>query len=383
MDLQSLPTEFASAERLSMQEVKKQNELIHRENPGLQFVNNTPICVVTLNRQRQIVHANKTLLKFLGIDNLDAVSGKRPGEALNCIHAIESPGGCGTTEFCSECGAVNAILAAQSGEEDIKECRIIENETGNAIDLRVWTAPIEIEDEEFTLFSFTDISDEKRRRVLERIFFHDVLNTAGGVKGISELFKDADENEIKELSELINDASTALIDEIKSQQLLTAAENNELVVSFNKINPIDLLKQIQNTYQSHQVATMRKIEIVESKSMVTFESDHTILKRVIGNMTKNALEASEPNTVVTLNYRKINENIEFSVHNHKFMPRNVQLQVFQRSFSTKGSGRGLGTYSMRLLSERYLNGKVYFKTDENKGTTFFACYPLSPPEEHK
>jgi signal transduction histidine kinase len=58
------------------------------------------------------------------------------------------------------------------------------------------------------------------------------------------------------------------------------------------------------------------------------------------------------------------------------MPRDVQLQVFQRSFSTKGSGRGLGTYSMKLLSERYLQGRVTFDTSPAKGTTFRAIYPL-------
>jgi sensor histidine kinase regulating citrate/malate metabolism len=59
------------------------------------------------------------------------------------------------------------------------------------------------------------------------------------------------------------------------------------------------------------------------------------------------------------------------------MPRNVQLQVFQRSFSTKGADRGLGTYSIKLLTERYLNGKVWFTTSPEGGTTFTCQYPLT------
>jgi Signal transduction histidine kinase regulating citrate/malate metabolism len=57
------------------------------------------------------------------------------------------------------------------------------------------------------------------------------------------------------------------------------------------------------------------------------------------------------------------------------MPREVQLQLFQRSFSTKGSNRGLGTYSMKLLTERYLHGSIAFTVSEEEGTTFFARYP--------
>lgn len=38
------------------------------------------------------------------------------------------------------------------------------------------------------------------------------------------------------------------------------------------------------------------------------------------------------------------------------LPLLVQLQIFNRSFSTKGKGRGTGTYSMKLLTKRYLKG---------------------------
>jgi signal transduction histidine kinase len=57
------------------------------------------------------------------------------------------------------------------------------------------------------------------------------------------------------------------------------------------------------------------------------------------------------------------------------MPRHVQQQLFQRSFSTKGGGRGLGTYSIKLLSERYLKGDVSFVSSQAEGTTFTVRFP--------
>ena len=93
-------------------------------------------------------------------------------------------------------------------------------------------------------------------------------------------------------------------------------------------------------------------------------------------MIKNALESSNEGDKVTAGSR-INENeIEFYIHNNVFMPDEVQLQIFQRSFSTKGTGRGLGTYSIKLLSEKYLRGKVLFESSEGNGTTFYARFPL-------
>ena len=66
----------------------------------------------------------------------------------------------------------------------------------------------------------------------------------------------------------------------------------------------------------------------------------------------------------------------FTVHNDQVMPDEIQLQVFQRSFTTKGQpGRGVGTYSMKLFGERYLAGKVSFTSREPEGTTFTLVLP--------
>jgi len=63
------------------------------------------------------------------------------------------------------------------------------------------------------------------------------------------------------------------------------------------------------------------------------------------------------------------------------MPEAVQLQMFQPSFSTKGAkGRGIGSYSVKLLTEKYLQGKVWFVSREPEGTTFFVALPL-PSED--
>ena len=98
------------------------------------------------------------------------------------------------------------------------------------------------------------------------------------------------------------------------------------------------------------------------------------MKRILGNMIKNALESSEIGEAVIIGCKKVLlkdcEYVQFWVNNQSVIPRSVQLQIFQRSFSTKGGNRGLGTYSMKLLGERYLDGHVGFTTHEKDGTTF-------------
>ena len=103
---------------------------------------------------------------------------------------------------------------------------------------------------------------------------------------------------------------------------------------------------------------------------------YNLARRVMGNMVKNALEASAPGETVTISAARQGDEVWLSVHNPKVMPRPVQLQIFQRSFSTKGAGRGLGTYSIKLFSERFMHGRVFFTSTPEAGTTFTAAYPV-------
>ncbi|MBK7866953.1 MAG: ATP-binding protein [Ignavibacteriales bacterium] len=82
------------------------------------------------------------------------------------------------------------------------------------------------------------------------------------------------------------------------------------------------------------------------------------------------MEADPAGSIITISCFTDAQKIIFSVHNNIVMARHVQLQIFNRSFSSKGKGRGLGTYSMKLLSERYLGGTVSFESTKEKGTTF-------------
>lgn len=377
MKIEKLETEFAPAERASEETIKNQVESILNASYLQKLYAAVSDIILILNKERQIVFFNPNLLDVVGKETAESICGMRVGEVLHCSHAFETKGGCGTTKFCKECGAVNAILSAQNGKPDLQECRITRKGSGDALDLKIRTSQLNVNNEEYTVVAVSDISHEKRRRVLERIFFHDIMNTAVGVRGLSELLTIAEEEQLDEFRDMIHSGSEKLVDEIKMQKDLVAAENNELQSNPVSVESIKFLKEIAEIYKRHEVAKDRNLQIDSNSVNITFQSDKTLLFRVIANMTKNALEASAQGDTVTIGCSQENDKIKFHVHNPSYMPQSVQLQVFQRSFSTKGAGRGLGTYSMKLLSERYLKGSVSFTSSKESGTTFFGIYPLS------
>ncbi len=101
-------------------------------------------------------------------------------------------------------------------------------------------------------------------------------------------------------------------------------------------------------------------------------------------MVKNALEASPTGDVVTLGVDTAlgvgiaERELHFWVHNTSVIPEVYHQRIFQRDFSTKGPDRGLGTYSMKLLSH-FLSGDVHFVSSSGSGTRFTLSLPAAPP----
>lgn len=345
-----------------------------------ELVDALPYIAVILNQNREIIFSNKALLQMMGIENIQELLGQRPGEVLNCIHSDFMEAGCGTSENCQVCGAANAILESQENGETIsKECRIRTSLDGDedCLDLEVTAAPLIWGENQLTIFTARDISSKKRKEALERIFFHDVMNTAGTLQGVVDLLKQVDDPvKINQFINVLGEVSHDLTDEIMAQKSLLAAENGELVVKKFEIYLNETLGNIIEEYRRHELGQKRKIIFSKNACVCTINTDPVLLKRILGNMIKNALEATPGGGKVRVDCNIAGETVTIQVHNPDHMPKDVQQQVFQRSFSTKGTGRGLGTYSMKLLGEKFLKGKVSFESTARSGTIFNLELPL-------
>lgn len=349
--------------------------LVRSLNGVAAVLDSIPELVVIMNRIREIVYANRAATEACCARGLATSLGQRLGDVFGCRNRRDGPGGCGTSEHCRYCAAFSAIGVATSGRSVVQDMRVA-TESAEAFDLRIHASPFIFDGETFALIVLHDVSAEKRREVLERVFLHDLLNTASSLQSLTELLA-LDPDRIGLLKDHLVDTALSLVQEITGHRLLLAAERNELTVNRTDVDLARALHAAADAYRHHGVAAGKAI-VVEAPARLVARTDETLVHRIVVNLLKNALEASRPGDVVTLGLAACGDAPTLWCHNPAVMPDAVRTQVFQRNFTTKGFGRGLGTYSVRLLAEKFLGGRVRLDSAEGRGTRFEIILPAAP-----
>jgi signal transduction histidine kinase len=108
-------------------------------------------------------------------------------------------------------------------------------------------------------------------------------------------------------------------------------------------------------------------------------ADRNHLIRVFNNLVKNAIQAipnDQQGEISVSLTEELNNAIVRVKDNGIGIPDNLRDKVFQPNFTTRSSGSGLGLAISKNIVQS-VNGKIYFETKQNEGTTFIVELPLA------
>ncbi len=168
-----------------------------------------PVPIVAVNANRQIVYANEAMVGFVGAEAAESLIGLRPGEAHIVRPADEPP---------------------------------------EALDVQVSSRTFQVGDDAFTMLTITDIGDQKRRHALERIFFHDVLNTVQKTRAAVDLLDEVGDDAMGPAWGTIRKAVLRLTEEIQAQRDLATMERDELTLMPTKVDSRSFLEDLAESY---------------------------------------------------------------------------------------------------------------------------------------
>jgi hypothetical protein len=142
--IESTHTKYAPAERASWEQLYAQIIAL-KGNVFLQEkLHEVADRTLLINAHRQVVYANAAMLEYLGQRDPAELMGCRPGEVFGCLNADKGAGGCGTSESCHLCGALNAVLRSLAGYAEVQRCSITLKENGAQLELTVHSIPVRI-----------------------------------------------------------------------------------------------------------------------------------------------------------------------------------------------------------------------------------------------
>jgi signal transduction histidine kinase len=336
-----------------------------------------------VDEERRVVAANRLARKAARLTQDARVTGRRLGDLLGCSHTPDAASLCGVGAPCQVCGGRHAIAEALAhGRVAEDECLLTRRQDGilDSAEIHVVATPLDLIGRRYTLVSMQDISDEKRRRTLERVFLHDLNNVVASLSAWVDLLGDPDPGIGADAVGRVRRLTGKLRDEMHSHALLSRVEAGELVPTWQPRTPREVLEQAAAAVSPPGEERGATVALVDPVPQEPFDTDPALLDRVLVNMLRNAVEAA-PDATIRLGCERLGDAYRLSVHNPGAIPDEVAARIFRRSFSTKAArGRGLGTYSMKLFGERVLGGSVGFTTSADAGTTFYIDHPLRRPD---
>ncbi len=211
---------------------------------------------------------------------------------------------------------------------------------------------------------------------VERITRHDLKNPLGIVLGYaSMLAQDPELGEVQqESARFMEESAYNMMNMINNSLNLYKIEQGTYQLDSKPLNLIRIINRAIAEITPLSQAVDVRIRFDQSEANITALGEELLCYSLIGNLIRNAVEASPRGEEVVISVEK-DEQVYLYIHNQGVIPEEIRETFFEKySTSGKKQGTGLGTYSAKLLAE-IQNGEIGFETSRNAGTTLIVSLP--------
>ena len=119
-----------------------------------------------------------------------------------------------------------------------------------------------------------------------------------------------------------------------------------------------------------------RFKLTCKKKLGTVLADSDILKRILGNLVTNAVQAMPKGGKLTIQAcKEANDTIITVKDTGVGIPEEAKEKLFTPLFTTKSKGQGFGLAVVKRMTES-LGGTVTFESQQGKGTKFIVRLPI-------
>ena len=238
------------------------------------------------------------------------------------------------------------------------------------------------------LGTIVDITETKRDEIRKSDFIamasHELKTPLTSLKAYLQLL----ENKLNGVSDPF--IKTAVVKCGSQVNKMTALIHSFLDIS--KLEPgklqlkreiFDINKLISNTIAESRILSNSHVLIFDNPGEVCVDADREKIGQVISNFISNAIKYSQKGSEVFLQCEVLENDILVSVKDEGIgIKLKDQDKVFQRFYRAEDedmrnvTGFGIGLYLSSEIIQRH-KGKIWVKSEEGKGSTFYFSLPLN------
>lgn len=358
-----------------LEDIEAERTLISAEKDrALTIINNFSDGILVFDKEKNLSLINPQAELFFEIKALD-IMGKSISDLLE-ISSLES-------------------LMNLLGREDIKIFRKEFSFKKNLI-LEVTITPLTKEKEEIgTLIILHDITREKTVERIKTEFVslsaHQLRTPLSAIKWTLRMLLDGDLGELnKEQRDFLektyksNERMISLINDLLN---VTRIEEGRYIYQLLFCDFVEIVQSAIDLYQREIEKKNIKFEFKEpGQKLPRILADEEKMKLAIENLLKNAIRYTFPGGSIIISTDLLENEIKFKIEDTGTgIPRNEQPRVFTKFFRgvnairMETEGSGLGLFVTKNIIETH-GGRIWFKSEEGKGSTFYFTLPLTRPK---
>jgi signal transduction histidine kinase len=216
-------------------------------------------------------------------------------------------------------------------------------------------------------------------REMARQVAHEIKNPLTPMKLSIQYLQRSINEEKPGVQELAKKVSATLIEQIDQLAKIASDFSQFANIGNVKTEVFEVSSVVSSLINLH--SANERVEIIWEKNAgpAFINADKAQINRLFTNLIQNAIEASVDNekAIITIKEEIKNNQLLISVNDEGMgIPLNQHHRIFVPNFTTKTSGTGLGLAICKGIVEKAF-GKIWFTTEENKGTTFYVQLPLA------
>ena len=212
---------------------------------------------------------------------------------------------------------------------------------------------------------------EAMRVDVERMIRHELRSPLSSFTSMCQILETSGRlpDELRETVDLGHREAERMLEIITLQMDLFRMEMGTYEAEFAVVDMNGVVDAVLREHEKLSRSRNVAIDVRDDgETPTTAMGEERLLRIVVSNILKNAIEASPEGRAVTVTFRNSGDAAEVIVHNDGIVPEAVRKRFFDKyATSDKKSGTGLGTYTARLFTE-VLGGTIRMETAADTGT---------------